>query len=191
MSYKSVLPLRLVWLGAGLMAMVSLYIAFSGYGVPGGTQANSVEPSVAILSKPVTSTMLSSLPSGTGSAGAASKLIEITSSSPVLNYAEDSRQLTEVKTTDSAAVSEDSSTSTTAASASATAGSENKNTEMSPVTTQVSGGSSNDVHSVSPTQPSSTDQTSPIASSTTTTTTTTSATVVRSDGGASKSGDDN
>ncbi len=193
MSYKSILPLRLVWLGAGLMAVVSLYIAFSGYGVPGGAQANSVEPSVAILSKPVTSTTMPPLPSDSGSAGAARKVIEITSSSPVLNYAEDSRQLTEVGTNDTTATSEDSSTSTTTASASASisAGSEDQNSEISPVTTKVGGVSSNDVHSVSPTQSSSTDQNSPIASTTTTTTNTTSATVVRSDGGASKSGVDN
>ncbi len=192
MSYRSVLPAKLVWLVAGVMAMLSVSIVLSGYGVQNGGSVAVISQSVDILSTPVTpTTQPRSAKSTRGASGTldSNKLIEIASSSPVLNYSESSRRLTEVSAAGSSAREDSGSSGATPSPVTSAVKTEDQGAKLP------SSGTAEGSDGVNSASTNSSEQTlaKPDSSSmsTTTTTTSTSTTLAKSDGGDSKGGGDN
>lgn len=193
MSYRSVLPAKLGWLVAGVMAMLSLSVVLSGYGVQRGGSVATIAQSVDILPIPVTSTTEPrSANSGTGAPGTldSGKLIEIASSSPVLNYSESSKRLTEVSSTSSSVREDGSSTDATPPPVTTTVRSEGESAKP-PASGAADGSDTAHSSSTNSSEQTLAKRDSSSASTTTTTTSTTSTTLAKSDGGDSKGGGDN
>ncbi|MDA8271514.1 MAG: hypothetical protein M0Z39_08950 [Actinomycetota bacterium] len=191
MSYRSVLPAKLVWLVAGVMAMLSVSVVLSGYGVERGGSVAVISQSVDILPTPVTSTTQPrSANSSRGASGTLDlgKLIEIASSSPVLNYSESSRRLTEVSSAGSTAREDSNSSDATPPPVISAVKTEEQSVKL-PASGTAEGSDAANSASTNSSEQTLAKPDSPSAS--TTTTSTTSTTLAKSDGGDSKGGGDN
>ena len=196
MSYRSVLPAKLVWLLAGVMAMLSVSVVLSGYGVQRGGSVADISRSVDILPTPVTpTTQPRSANSSRGASGAldSNKLIEIASSSPVLNYSESSRRLTEVSAAGSSARDVSGSSGSISSPVTSAVKTEDQSAKLSSPGTVVGSDAVNSASTNSSEQTLAGPDSSSTSTTTTTTTTTTSTstTLAKSDGGDSKGGGDN
>ncbi len=192
--------LKLGWLVGGVFAGLSLYVAFTGYGTASGPTVSGVVRSVDLLPahggpRGTTSTV-GTVP-GSLAASSSKKLIEIQSSSPVLDYSEGSQQLTEVGSAN-ASVGSSAESSETPKPTSTTSDKASTNTSAASSDVASSGGSQDvsPVQSLSGTDnktTSTTDLNSPTSTTgatSTTASTTTSTTAGRSDANSSNGGDD-
>ncbi|NNN18588.1 MAG: hypothetical protein HKL84_01910 [Acidimicrobiaceae bacterium] len=171
------------------MAFFSVYIAFNGFGVSDVSQVSDVVGSVSILPTPLgPSTVLgpSEVTAGGNIAGSAGKkLIEVPSSSPVLNYSDDASRLTQLRPVS------DAGYSTVRSSTSSPSTTEYQNTKSQPVPTSDGGDHSTETRTTLVQQPASTGQASGVSTTTTSTTSTTSTTIASSDGKSTTTGTDN
>lgn len=109
MGAKTFTTPQLGLVGAGILAFVGVYSALSGAVVSSSDSSSSIMNSVSILARPSSSSQTSvtshgsekvssttSTTSVVGSVQSSERLIEVHSSVPVLNYSDDSHELTPV-----------------------------------------------------------------------------------------------
>ncbi len=186
MLHTSFLRHGYVWLVAGAMAVFSVYVAVQSSNVSAGTQASSMVQSVLILPTPLPAPLSSgSNPNAGGGTFVlkGNKLIEVSSSSRVINYSQDTNRLTELDATDNNKAESNSLQAPATTSTSVAPASETESGASRPAGTS-DGGDRCSSCQTKITQPTSTAGQISGAS-----TTVTSTTIARSDGESSAGGD--
>ena len=186
MLHTSFLRHGYVWLVAGVMAAFSVYVAVQSSNVSSGTQVSSMVQSVLILPTPLAAPQnLGSSPNTGGGAFIlrGNKLIEVSSSSRVINYSQDTSRLTELDATDNTKAEGNSLPVPATAPTSVAPASENESSPSLPSGTSDGGDRCSSCQTKN-TQPTST--TGQISGASTTVTSTT---IARSDGESSAGGD--